>query len=50
MQSYVVDDKVYCVYNASAPDLIEEHARCAGLPADRISRVRAIIDPTTAER
>ena len=49
VQSYVVDDKLYCVYNAPSPKLIEEHARCGGFPANRISQVRAIIDPITAE-
>ncbi len=50
VHSYVVDDKIYCVYYAASPDLIREHARCSGIPADRISEVVAIIDPTTAER
>ena len=50
VQSYVVDDKIYCVYNAKNADLIAEHARCGGFPADRISKVATIIDPTTAER
>ena len=49
VQSYVVDDKLYCVYNAPSTELIEEHARCGGFPANRISEVRAIIDPVTAE-
>jgi hypothetical protein len=49
VQSYVVDDKIYCVYNANSPEIIAEHARCGGFPANRISRVRAVIDPTTAE-
>ena len=49
VHSYVVDDKIYCVYNAPSPELIKEHARCGGFPANRISRVRQIIDPTTAE-
>ncbi len=49
VQSYVTDDKIYCVYNAPSPDLIREHARCGGFPADKVSRVRAVIDPTTAE-
>lgn len=49
VQSYVVDDKIYCVYNASSADRIKEHARCGGFPANRISEVRALIDPTTAE-
>jgi hypothetical protein len=47
--SYVVDDKLYCIYNAPSPKLIEEHARCGGFPANRISQVRAVIDPITAE-
>ena len=49
VQTYVVDDKLYCVYNAPSPKLIEEHAKCGGFPANRISQVRAIMDPTTAE-
>lgn len=49
LESYVVDDKIYCVYIAPDADLIREHARCGGLPANRVSQVRAIIGPTTAE-
>ena len=49
VHSYVVDDKLYCIYNADSPKIIEEHAKCGGFPANRISRVRAIMDPTTAE-
>lgn len=49
VQSYVVDDKIYCVYNAPSEELIREHAKCAGFPANRIQQVRAVIDPTTAE-
>lgn len=49
VHSYVVDDKIYCVYNAPSPDLILEHAKCGGFPANRVSRVSAIIDPITAE-
>jgi hypothetical protein len=49
VHSYVVDDKLYCVYNAPSPDLIMEHARCGGFPANRVSKVSAIIDPVTAE-
>jgi hypothetical protein len=44
--SFVTDDKIYCVYLAENEDLIREHARRAGFPADRISAVRAMIDPT----
>ena len=49
VESYVVDDKVYCVYNAPSEDLIKEHARQGGFPANKISQVRAIIDPTSSE-
>lgn len=49
VQSYVVDDKIYCVYIAPDADIIREHARCGGFPANRISEVRAMIDPTTGE-
>jgi len=49
VQSYVVNDKIFCVYNATGEEIIREHARCAGFPADRVSKVAAIIDPTTAE-
>ena len=49
VQSYVADDKVYCVYNAESDNVIKEHAKCGGFPANRISQVRATIDPTTAD-
>jgi Protein of unknown function (DUF4242) len=49
VQSYVTDDRIYCVYIAPTADLLREHARQGGFPANRISEVRAIIDPTTAE-
>ena len=49
LQSYVVDDKIYCVYIAPSAELIKEHARCGGFPVGRISQVRALVDPTTAE-
>lgn len=48
VQSYVADDKVYCVYIAPNAEMIREHARQGGFPADRISEVKTIIDPTTA--
>ncbi|QAY88575.1 DUF4242 domain-containing protein [Pseudomonas sp. ACM7] len=48
-QSYVTGDKLYCVYIAPNEELIKEHARQSGFPANRISQVTAIIDPTTAE-
>ena len=47
--SYIVDDKVYCVYIAEDIQIIREHARRSGFPADTITEVRQIIDPTTAE-
>ena len=49
VQSYVVDDKIYCVYIAPTPELIKQHAVCGGFPANRISQIRSLIDPTTAE-
>jgi hypothetical protein len=48
-QSYVTGDKLYCVYIAPNEELIREHARQSGFPANRISQITAIIDPTTAE-
>ena len=47
--SYVTDDKIYCVYNAPNIEIIKKHAECGGFPANKISRVRSTIDPTTAE-
>ena len=49
VHSYVVDDKLYCVYNAPSVDIVLEHAKCGGFPANRVSQVRATIDPVTAE-
>ncbi|WP_133479173.1 DUF4242 domain-containing protein [Cognatilysobacter segetis] len=49
VQSYVTDDRVYCVYTAPSEALIREHATRGGFPADRISKVSSIIDPVTAE-
>ncbi len=49
LESYVTDDKVYCVYIAPSEELVREHAERGGFPANRISEVRTIIDPTTAE-
>jgi hypothetical protein len=47
--SYVTDDRLYCVYIASGPDAIKEHAARGGFPCNRVSRIREVIDPTTAE-
>jgi hypothetical protein len=49
LQSFVTENKVYCVYVAPDEDIIREHARCAGFPADRIERVAEVIDPSTGE-
>jgi hypothetical protein len=49
LQSYVTDDKIYCVYIAANEDLVREHARQGGFPANRISRVSEVIDPSTSE-
>ncbi|BAN48370.1 DUF4242 domain-containing protein [Metapseudomonas resinovorans] len=49
VQSYVTDDKLYCVYLATSEELVREHAERGGFPANRISRISTIIDPTTAE-
>jgi Protein of unknown function (DUF4242) len=49
VQSYVSDDKIYCIYVAPDEDAIREHAQRGGFPANRISRIRSVIDPTTAE-
>ena len=48
-ESYVTDDKIYCVYIAPNEELVREHARKGGFPATRISEVRAMIDPVSAE-
>jgi len=47
--SYVTDDKIYCVYNAPDEALVRKHAHLGGFPAEQVSAVRRIIDPTTAE-
>ncbi len=49
VESYVTDDKVYCVYIAPNAEMVREHARQGGFPANRISEVRSVIDPTIAE-
>ena len=46
--SYVTEDKIYCVYTAPNQELIEEHARESGIPANRVSEVKSMIDPTRA--
>jgi hypothetical protein len=49
VQSYVTDNKIYCIYNAPNTELIKEHARCMGVPADEIAKVATVIDPVTGE-
>ena len=49
LESFVTDDKIYCVYIAPSAEMIREHARRGEFPADRVSEVRSEIDPTTAE-
>ena len=49
VQSYVTDDKIYCVYIAPDEKAVREHAKRGGFPANRVSEVRTMIDPTTAE-
>ncbi len=48
IHSYVTDDKIYCIYTAPSEYLIEQHAKESGFPANRISEVRSMIDPTRA--
>jgi hypothetical protein len=48
IESYVTDDKIYCVYIAPNEASIKEHAKQGGFPANRVSQVRTVIDPTTA--
>ena len=49
VHSYVTDDKIYCVYRAPNEQIIRDHAEQGGFPANKISQVRSVIDPTTAE-
>ncbi len=49
VQSYVTDDKIYCVYIAPNEEMVREHARQGGFPANRVSAIKSVIDPTTAE-
>jgi hypothetical protein len=49
VQSYVTGDKIYCIYIAPDADMVREHARQGGFPANSVSEVKTIIDPTTAE-
>ena len=50
VESYVTDDKIYCVYIAPNEQMIRDHAEQGGFPANRISEIKTVIDPTTAEK
>jgi hypothetical protein len=49
IQSYVTGDKIYCVYRAPNEEMVREHAKQGGFPANKVSEITTIIDPTTAE-
>lgn len=49
LESYVTADKIYCVYIAPNEAIVREHAKQGGFPANRVSEVKAMIDPTSAE-
>jgi len=49
LQSYVTDNKIYCVYIAPNEEMVREHAKQGGFPANRVSAVKTVIDPTTSE-
>jgi hypothetical protein len=49
LTSYVTDEKIYCVYVAPDEDILLEHARCGGFPANHIAKVATVIDPSTGD-
>ena len=49
VQSFVTDDRIYCVYIAPNEEMVREHAKQGGFPANRVSEVKKVIDPTTSE-
>ena len=49
VQSYVTDNKIYCVYIAPNEEMVQEHARLGGFPANHVAQVKTLIDPTTSE-
>lgn len=49
VQSYVTGDQIHCIYRAPNEEMVREHARQGGFPADRVLEIKTIIDPTTAE-
>ena len=50
LESYVTGDKIYCIYIAPNEEMIREHASQGGFPANRVSEIKSVIDPTTAEQ
>lgn len=50
VESFVTEDKIYCIYNAPNKDIIKQHAEMGGFPANRIEEIRNVINPVTAER
>ncbi len=49
VESFVTDNKIYCIYNAPNEEMVREHAKQGGFPANSVNKVATIIDPTTAE-
>ncbi|MEI6701809.1 MAG: DUF4242 domain-containing protein [Actinomycetota bacterium] len=49
LHSYVTEDKLYCVYVAPDEDIVFEHARCGGFPANKVTRISSMIDPSTGD-
>lgn len=49
LESFVTDDKLYCVYIAPNEEIVREHAKLGGFPANSVAQIRRMIDPTTAE-
>jgi Nickel responsive protein SCO4226-like len=50
VESFVTDDTIYCIHEAENEDAIREHGKCGGFPVNKIEEIRAVIDPTTAEK
>ena len=49
IQSFVTEDKIYCIHEAESEDAIREHAKCGNFPVNKIEEIKVVIDPTTAE-
>lgn len=49
VQSFVTEDKIYCIHEAENEDAIREHAKCGNFPVNKIEEIKAVIDPTTGE-